>query len=287
MHFSLLGLALFSLSTSAIWVKLAQSHWAVIGFWRLALAGLGLVGFGFWRRQRFDSTKALSDELVRKDLFLCLAAGFWFFLHLWTYMRSAQTTSIAHLTLIFSSSPIFTALGAWLWFREKFKPQWLAVYLLAGLGIVMLFYDRANQQNSTSGDFTALISAVLHSAYALTSKKARLKVDNVKFSSILYLTSAVLFLICALTLNESLWPSAPNFWACIAALVILPSWLGHTLFTYLLKHLNINWMSCAKLIEPAMSAAMAFAIFGQELGALAGAAYLMISFAVVLLYRGR
>jgi drug/metabolite transporter (DMT)-like permease len=284
MNIGLLFIALTSLSSSPLWVRMAASGIAVICFWRLLGAALAVSLPSLLRR----APMGLQSKTEAR---LSLAAGVFFFAHIWTYVYAAQHTTVAHTVLIFSSAPIFTAIGASIAFQEKFPKHLYFVYLLAALGIYLLFTDptRASTArsfaSSTAGDVSALVSAVLHAGYALTSRQARKTAPNMRFSFWLYAISGVLFLGLAIAQGDPLVPPQPAFYGAIAGLILFPSLLGHTLFTYLLNFININILSCAKLLEPAIATALAFLFFDEEIGVKTAIAFLLMMVAVLLLFR--
>lgn len=281
MIFAFLGLALLSLSSSPIWLRLAAAPNLAIGTHRLLGAALVLL---IWQLIRKKSPFKLLEKR-HADVFkwTCIS-GLFFFVHLWTYTASAQSTSVAHLVMIFAANPIFTALGALIFFQQKLEKRILIAYPLAMLGLFLLFLDRPqNTEVSFAGDVWALISAALHSGYALTGKRVRRELDNVVFSFWMYLVAGVCFGICYLFSPPPLLPLGGTFYASILALIVFPSLLGHTLFTYLLRHMNINVLSCAKLAEPSLAAIMAYFVFGEQVGSLAIMAFIMIASAVTLI----
>lgn len=288
MLFTWLFLALFSLSTSPIWVRIAANSAAIIGFWRLLGAALVLLLITRAKKLR------IWEFQTREEMLLSLFAGFCFFLHLWTYVISAQTTSIAHLVMIFSSAPLFTALGAAIFFREPFPPRLWGIYAIAGAGILLLFNNPLSAKSklavasSFSGNMAAVASAAFHAAYALVGKKVRRTLPNLNFSFSLYWVSGLCFLVLAVFSNwqslPDLAPTYGNFYLAIAGLILLPSLLGHTLYTYLLKFININILSCAKLAEPAISTFIAFLLFGEEIGPRTLIAFAFIGGSVLWLF---
>lgn len=277
----LLLLALTSLSTSPIWVKVAHSSLVTIGLWRLLLAGTLTL---LWILLKNEKPLGKLRLAMRSPWAWC--SGILFFLHLWTYMEAVQTTSVSHMVLIFSSAPIFTALGSQFLFKDRFYPRFFLVYGLALTGIVLLFRDHPEGSLSTlHGDLNALISAALHAGYTLSGKKSRERLNNGQFTAVLYLSSGLLFFLWALWAQEPLVQDSFNFNVAILGLVLFPTFLGHTLYAYLLKTMNINFLSCSKLLEPALSTLMAFIIFKEEIGPADVYAYAFIAAAVLVLFR--
>ncbi len=211
-------------------------------------------------------------------------SGSFFFFHLWTFFYAAQNTSIANCMVIFATNPIFTALGAWLFLKDRFENRHALAFLLAFSGVAFLFSDRMSWDSARIGDFSALASAVFFSIYILASKKARLKMNTEQFTWIIYSLAATLFFFTGLSLQVE-WTGYPaQTWWAILGTIVFPTLLGHVLFTHLLKFFNINWLSCGKLAEPALSSAVAFLAFGEELKRESLIAFALTASSVVILF---
>lgn len=284
MSAALLLLALFSLSTSALWVRLADASIALIGSWRLlgaaVLLGVPVLYSGF-RNLRWSG---------RAEAWASISAAIFFFLHLWTYVYSAQHTAISHLVIIFSAAPFFTAMGGLLFFREIFPRRLYAVCAFAAVGIFILFQDpiiaqtRGLQKAQFRGDLAALVSAFFHAGYALCGKKARESAPNLRFTFWLYALSGFLFAGLALAQEERSAELGPHFYLGIVGLIIFPTFLGHSLYAYLLKSVNINVLSCSKLLEPAFATGLAFLLFDEKVNLLTFVGFLLIGAALVILF---
>ncbi|PWU12954.1 MAG: hypothetical protein C5B49_15420, partial [Bdellovibrio sp.] len=282
MNLALLFLALFGLSSSPVWVRWAGASNEAIGTHRLIgsallMAGICLVqGKPFWRRDRSSSWIVLS--------------GFLLFVHLWTYVYAAQNTSIPHLMILYSANPLFTALGALLFFKEEFPRRLYFAYPLAVVGLTVLMLERPTTipltpEQAWRGDWMAIVAALTHSMYVLAAKKARQGTDNFRFSFGLYLVSGLFYggLWLVTTAKQGVVFPAP-FYLSVAGLIVFPSILGHTLITYLLKHMNVNLLSCSKLVEPAISSLLAFFLFSETIGSLGVLAFALIGSAVLILF---
>ncbi|MGZ5280382.1 MAG: DMT family transporter, partial [Pseudobdellovibrionaceae bacterium] len=197
---------------------------------------------------------------------------------------AAQNTSIANCMVIFATNPIFTALGAWIFLKDRFENRYALAFLFAFSGVAFLFSDHMSWDTARIGDFSALVSAFFFSIYILASKKARLQMNTEQFTWIIYSLATALFFISGLNLNVQ-WTGYPDHtWWAIAGTILFPTLLGHVLFTHLLKFFNINWLSCGKLAEPALSAAVAFLAFHETLKMDAIIAFALTALAVLILF---
>lgn len=253
-------IAIFSLSQSGNLVRLAHAPPEVIGFWRLLVSAMIMLPIA-WQK---GDLKHFGNKII-KSKYIVLTSIL-FFLHLWTYFYSVQNTKIANSMIIFATNPLFTAMGASFFFKEKFTKRIALAYLLAFIGIFQLIQNQLNLDPSLNkGNFSALISALFFSGYILSSNQSRKFFSNSTFAFLKYALTAIFFGTLGLFLKDDFTNYPSTTWLAIAGTVLFPTLLGHALFTYLLKYLNVNWMSCGKLIEPVLSAAVAFFLFQESL----------------------
>lgn len=280
MHFLLYWLAIFSLSQSASLVRWAAAPPEVIGFWRLTIGALLMLPWAL-------RSKDLNAEFWRqKSRWMpTLLSALFFFAHLWTYVYSAQHTRISHCMILFAANPVFTALGARLFFHERFTWKMGVAYLFGAAGLFQLVsHSLAFETGLLWGDLSAVASAAFFAGYLLTGKGARRQLSNGTYTVVMYFTTGLLFgLAGALQQMDFIhWPS--NTWLGIAGTILLPTLLGHALFSWLMNSMNINLMTCGKIVEPVMAAAIAWLAFGEEVTLAAASSFILTGVAVVVLF---
>lgn len=279
-NYLLYFIAIFSLSQSANIVRLAQAPIEVLGFWRLLISAAIVVTISIWRGPFFQHLKAQP-----KAFWYSVISGIFFFLHLWTFFYASKNTTIANCMIIYSTNPLFVAVGAYFFFQEKMNWRLAIAYLLAFAGIYQLMsHNLKFDQGMVAGDFSALISAIFFTVYLLTGKKVRSHFANTEYSSIIYFVASLCFGLFGLSQGIQFTNYGLQTWLSIGASIILPTLLGHALFTYLMKFMNVNLMTCGKLIEPAISSAIAFLLFHEELKSNTLLAFLLTSIAVLFLF---
>lgn len=276
---SLYFIAILSLSSAANLVKLSQAPPDVIGFWRLLVAALILFPVAWFR----GDLKSLHKDLTGAKT-TALSGGF-LYLHLFTYFYAAQNTAIANCMILFATNPLFATAGAYLFFKEKFTARLGIAYVLAFGGVFYLVSQNLKLDPAHfRGDISALFSAVFYSIYVLFGKKARQSVSNFSYSVVIYFIAAILFGLAGVSKGVNMvdWPL--RSWLGIAGTIILPTFLGHFLFGYLLKHMNVNLMTCGKLMEPILSSILAYFIFSEAIKPQAIVAFAFTSTAVLILF---
>lgn len=280
MNLALYFLGIFCLSQAANLVKLAAAPPDVIGFWRLMAAAILLLPWAVWRGGLGQVLKTRPRELF----YILLTAAF-FFGHLWTYFYAAQQTRIANAMIIFATNPLFASAGSFLLFRERFTWKLALAYALALGGIIQLVQHSLSwDPTHVSGDVSALISAILFSGYLLSTKKARRSFSNATFSCLLYFFTSLFFGFSGLakSLNFTDYPAIT--WWSIAGTVLLPTLLGHAVMSYLMNSMNLNLMTCGKLIEPVLSAVAAYFIFSEIPSPRTALAFALTATAVFILF---
>lgn len=273
-------IAIFSLSQAGNLARLAAAPPEMLGFWRLAGATLILLVFAATDRKQIR----LYHEFNLRNLFFTLLSGILFFLHLWSYKFAVQNTSIANSMLLFATNPLLTAAITIIFFGESLQKRLLVSYCLAMLSIYFLLRQSLRLEGKLNiGDLAALATALLYSLYFIFGKKARHAMSNVCYTLVAYGIAAVCFLGLCLYRETQLFDYPPLTWLCIGLLIVFPTLLGHALFSYLLKTLNINWMSTGKLIEPVLATTVAYFLFAEELSKWLLLSFILTSAAIFIL----
>ena len=278
LHTLLYFLALLSLSTSANLAKLNHMPSQVLGFWRLGIAAALLAIWLF-------VIKRTPIPRITKDFRWVLLSGFFFFLHLWTFKFAAKNTSISHTMIIFSSNPAWASLGAVAFFNEKLSLRLVFSYVLALLGVfILVSKDLSLGQTINYGDWSSLVSAMLFALYMLTGKKARLHYENNFFSVVQYTVCALSFGLVVLVTESNFTGYDQVSWFAVAGLVLVPTFLGHFSFTYLVNYFELGLLTCGKLIEPVFATILAFYMFGETLTYHTAIAFSLTAASLVVLF---
>ena len=276
MPLALLALAIACLSQPANLIRWAAAPIEVIGFWRLALAA-GLL------TPLLVSRRAAWSRVAPADRWLTALAGLLFFAHLWTFVYAAQNTSIANCMVAFQTHPLWTGAGAWLLFGLPVTYRLGAAYLLAGAGIWTMLGGAWSLSSGGRGDLAALASAFLFSGYVLSGRRVRAALDNASYAGAVYWVVALCFLAAG-EAKGVVWTGYPwTTWAAISGLAVIVTLGGHALFTHLLASMDVNLLSCAKLLEPIGGALGAWVAFGEPLKPRTGVAFAFIAAGVLVL----
>lgn len=277
-HILLYFIALLSLSTSSSLAKLNQMPAEVLGFWRLTLAALLLA---IWV---FVVKRTPWPKFEKKLLWLALSGAF-FFGHLWTYKFAAKNTSIANTMILFATNPVWSTLGSLAFFNEKISARLVYAYILAAFGVIVLVYNQVHFHGANiNGDIAALVSAFFYALFMLAGKQSRQSYPNLIVSNIQYIVCALLFLLATLATGHDFVGYSQLSWTSVMLQVLIPTFLGHFLFTYLVQSMNLNLMTCGKMIEPVFGAIIAYFLFKESLTFEAYVAFALTSLSLVVLF---
>jgi drug/metabolite transporter (DMT)-like permease len=276
-----LTVSLFVLSQSALLVRLAKTASALdIGFWRMAMAIPVLLLLGA-AQGHLREIRALKSKQVL-SLALC---GLCLFLHWWTWFLAVQTTALANAMVLFAISPVFTAIGAWFFFREPFERRHGVALGCCFLGVYFIFRDSITfTPNHIRGDMLGFLSSIFFSAYVLMGKGIRRETGNVPFTIVAYAFCGLLF-FAALTFRGELHADfGEATWLAILGLAVGPTLLGHALFTYCLQFFNVNFLNISILTEPVFGSFVAYWVLGETFGTGALIGFMTICAGVLALF---
>jgi drug/metabolite transporter (DMT)-like permease len=251
----------------------------VLGSWRLLGASLILLVIFSFK----DGVRRIIKSLLPHWKIVSLT-GLFFFLHLWSYFYSAQNTKIANCMILFATTPLFTAIGAFVFFKEKLTKNLIFSYIFAIAALYLLLSNTlAFNPENFKGELAGLVSAFFYSTYILSSKKARVSINNWHFVIGIYFVCGVCFLMLTLFKQTPMTGYNSQAWLGILGTILIPTFFGHAIFTYLMNFLNINWMSCGKLLEPMMSAFVAFLVFNENINSTTQLSFALTFIAVLIL----
>ena len=129
-----LGLGVLFLSTSAIFVKLAEAPSGIIAFYRLLFTLCFLVPALFYRKKEREQLYQLDGRQIR----LAVVSGALLAVHWVMWFESLRYTSVASSTVLVSLQPLFSILWGGLLLHEKVSRQGIIGVLLAIAGSIIL-----------------------------------------------------------------------------------------------------------------------------------------------------
>jgi drug/metabolite transporter (DMT)-like permease len=253
--------SILSFSMSPLLAKLSAAPPELISFWRLVVAGSLIFLVSLRNPDRFKNWK----QLHGKTAFFATVSGLVFYIHLWSFQYAAQAAPIGNMMILFSTNPIYTALISTFFLHVHFEKRLIPAYLLCMVGIFILVNHNLHfDHENLRGNLAGLAAAILFSIYILCGHEARKKLSNFTYTSYIYAIASTCFGLTVYFRGVSFVQYPSITWFSIGGLILIPTLLGHVLFTYLLQHMNVNWLSTGKLSEPIFASIASFFLFGEQ-----------------------
>jgi drug/metabolite transporter (DMT)-like permease len=254
----LLGLGVFAIGWSALFVRWAGTAGMVSAFYRLAIAAVVLTS---WRAVSSPSHAPPTPDARRA----AIIAGIFFGIDLAFFNTAVMTTTAMDATLLGSNSPIFVALGTWLMYSERPSMRFWIGFLIAIVGVFSIVgADILVHPSFGLGDFYAVAGAACYGVYLLYIQRSREGMDSLTFS--IYATSigALCVLpICFVTHQQMVGFGATS-WAALLGLAIVTQVGGHWLVAHSMGRLPATSSSIVLLGQAPMTAVLAWPLLGER-----------------------
>ncbi len=203
------------------------------------------------------------------DIAKLILAGLCFAGDLAAFHWSIVTTTVANAILLLHFMTIFVTLGAWVLFRERPRPVFLAglATAIAGAGILM-GESFSLSVKQLGGDALGLLAALFYAGYILIVGRLRARFST---ATIMLWTTAsmALALISIVWISgENIIPKTGNGFAILLGLALISHAAGQGLIAYGLAHLPAAFGSVVLLFGPAVSAVLAWILLAEPLSLL-------------------
>ena len=277
-----LCIALFSISFAPIFIRFSETELGANAtvFNRLFIFVL-VFGLGRFMSSRISPVAETDEEqtpLTIQQWILLGSVGLISIISLVLWAISLEYTTVAKCMLLNNLTPIFTSLGAWLLFGQRFDKRFLVGMAIALAGAIALgLEDIHGAQGSLFGDLLALLSAVFLGSYFLIVEQLR---NRFSATTILLWRCAIgsLLLIPVVLLNgEQMFPTTNIAILGVIGLGIISEGFGQRLLADTMDKLSSSFVSLFLLLEPIVSAILAWIIFTERLSSIT-----WVGFAVVL-----
>ena len=121
----------------------------------------------------------------------------------------------------------------------------------------------AGEDRRLLGDGLALLAAVAVAGYILAGRRARVRIANLPYVTVVYTVTAVVLLVAAVGTGAPMLglPAETYFW--IAASALFPQAIGHTLLNWALAHASATSVAMAVRAEPVIATLLAIVVLGE------------------------
>lgn len=258
-YFSLM-LGVFALSTSAIFVKLANAPASVTAFYRLFFAVCILLPLLLFKKENWQAFLTLS----KKHLRLGILSGLFLAIHYVLWFESLKYTSVASSTVIVTLQPLFSFIGGHFLFKEHFSKGAIIASFVALTGCFIIAWgDFEISYQAVFGDLLAFIAAGVITAYFFIGQHMRKKLSVIPYSLLGYSSSAFFLAIYAFRQHVSFIDYPPYTWKAFIGLALIATIFGQMIFNWLLKWLNTSAISMSILGETVGTCILAYFILGE------------------------
>jgi drug/metabolite transporter (DMT)-like permease len=262
------------IALSPIFVRLSEAGPTATAFWRVALAVPVLAVFCRWPLQG------------PKLLFLAAGAAFAGDLAFWH--TSIKLTSVANSTLLANLAAIFVTLAAWLVWRQRPRPLFLAALALALVGVGLLVHTSlAFSRTALLGDALGVVTAMFYAGYILAVKGLRDRgAATLQVMAVTSTLTALFLFPVALASGEQMLPASASGWWILIGLALVSHAAGQGLIAYALALLPAPFSSVGLLLQPVVAAFFAWVLLSEPVVALQVAGGLIVLAAIWLARRG-
>ena len=283
-----LCIALLGIASASILIVMAAQEIgpnAITGD-RLAIAA---IAFALWNGfQRGDRDAAPAPSYTRRAVGLFLVAGISFAASLTLWAWSLTQTSVANSTLLNNMMPIFTSLGGWLLFNQRFQAKFLLGMAVALVGAIAIgVEDLQGAGGHIAGDLAALLAAAFSATSILSLEQLRVQFPTPIIMLWTCAIGSVFVLPVALFTEAQLLPTSGSVWLAVIALGLISQAIGQGLLTYSLANYSSSFVAVSMLAIPVIAAVLAAIIFSEQLSVFNWGAFAIVLVGIYLAVSAR
>lgn len=252
------------IGVAPILVRLTETGPAAAGLWRLGVAA-PLLFLLASRERRDGATRRGGDRAI----LLGAGAGLLFAGDLAFWHYGVALTSVTNATVLSNLAPVVVALIAWLVFKERLKPLFLAALALALGGALAMALAKGSGGVGTNpplGNAFSALTALFYGAYFVVMRLARGFAGAGRLMAWSTLVGAPVMLAAALALGEELLPATgAGLLACLGLGLVHIG--GQGSIAWALGRLPAATASVAVFVQPVVAALFGWALFGEAVTA--------------------
>ncbi|MEM9543808.1 MAG: DMT family transporter [Cyanobacteria bacterium P01_E01_bin.42] len=264
----ILGIGVFSVSTAAIFVRLALEVTGLreTGFSLFLAASRLIISAGIicpnWRGIR-------RTPISPKAFYYAGAAGLFLALHFAVWISSLSFTSIVAATTLVTTNPIWIALLSQFWFKEKLKKITILSIFITLLGGIAIALGSSSSESlglqPLLGNILALIGAWFASFYLLIGREAqRQSLSTENYITIAYTVAAIVLFPFPFFFGSGYFGYPIPVYIYVFFLALFSQVIGHTTINWAVRWISPILVSLAILFEPIGSSILGYFIFGEQ-----------------------
>jgi drug/metabolite transporter (DMT)-like permease len=265
--FIILFIAVLSVSTAAIWIRLAMkaANDYTMGFSlflaasRLIISALILIP---------SASKIKSDRATTQAILFAVIAGVCLACHFASWITSLAFTSIVASTTLVTTNPIWVGILSRFFWQEKLSRLTILGIGIALIGGVLIGLGNGENINSGSNPFLgnglALIGAIMASLYIIFGTQAQqLGLSIRSYVTIAYSTGAIALFPLPLFFDRQYTGYSGSVYFYIILMAVLSQTIGHTGFNWALRWLSPTLVTLSILGESIISSILGAIVFQE------------------------
>ena len=252
-----LGIGIFSLSFSAMFVRWANAPGPVTAFYRLFFSIFLLLPFFLPRLKTNRSVRSWS-------ILFPLLAGVFTACDLGLWTASLSYTTAANSTLLGNTAPLWVALGTWLILKQKLTSGFwrgLAITLIGAaliMGTDFILHPRFGV-----GDTMAVFTGFFYGGYFLVTERSRTSFDPIIHIWFVGIGASLSLFLVNTILQYPLVGYPQQTWLVFLATAVVSQLIGYMSLAYALGHLPASIVSPTMILQPIITTLLAIPLLGE------------------------
>jgi drug/metabolite transporter (DMT)-like permease len=255
-----LGIGVVIIGFSAIFVRLAGTPGTITAFYRMAIASV-MITIPFWLH-----LKQQKYHLPLRGILLAVLGGICFGGDLAFWSAGVMLSGATNPTLLANTAPLWVGLGSMFIFKEHHKKIfWIGLIIALAGAVTVLSEDLSRSFDLGLGTFFGLLAALFYGSFHLATQRGRKLLDTLTYFAISTLSSAIFLLLVNIALGEPLsgYPDISYLYFLLLGIVVqITGWL---FLNYSQGHLAAAIISPSLLVQPVVTAIVAWLILGERL----------------------
>lgn len=255
--YAALAVGIVALSLSAMFVRWADAPGPVTGFYRLLFSTILFFPVFIYRQRT-------SAPLDKRFIWFPLAAGLFTAFDFAFWNSSVKFTTAANATLLGNTSPLWVALVAYLFFKEKLGGSfWLGLLLALSGAVLIVGTDFLNHPTFGIGDLMASAAAIFYASYQLITQRGRAHIDPFRYTWLVGISATLGMFVMNLILGNSFTGYNTQTWLTFLATAIVSQMIGYLAISYALGHLPASVVAPTLILQPILTTLLAIPLLGE------------------------
>jgi len=194
---------------------------------------------------------------------MALLSGSLLAVHFATWIPSLSYTTVAASTVLVTTTPVWVALIGRAMGETVNRRAALGIGLTLVGAVLISGGDFGISARAAIGDLLALVGAIAAAGYLLAGRSLRRRISLTTYTGIAYTTTAAILGVVVSVSDARFTGFEPPVWVLFVLMALVPQIGGHTVFNYLLGHVEAGTVAIATTGEPVVASLLAFAFFEE------------------------